>query len=300
MPSPPPRRRVRRVARILGAAAVLASAALLLGFGPADSLTSRWFAPFDQRSGDPDPADWPHEVLWLEAADGSRLEAWHFRVRGGEPPRGLVVHAHGNAGNLSRHWRGSAGLTDHGFEVLAFDYRGFGRSGGEVTRAAAREDLRTALAAARRLSPDRPVHVLGQSIGAALSLEVLAEERGRAGVASLVVDGPFDSWAGIAALHLSGDGTLRAPLDGLLSALLRRSGRDPVEAAADLGGLPLLVVYGTADRICPPDMARAVLAAAGERARAMPLPGAPHVGLRDEPTRAAVLAETAAFFRDAS
>ena len=81
--------------------------------------------------------------------------------------------------------------------------------------------------------------------------------------------------------------------------MLRRSGVDPVAAAARLDGLPLLVVFGGADRICPPEMAEAVLSAAGDGARALRLPDAPHVGLRGEQARAAVLAETAAFFRDA-
>ena len=187
-----------------------------------------------------------------------------------------------------------------GYGVLTFDYRGYGRSGGRASRQAAREDLRTALALARERAQGAPIFVYGQSIGGALALEVMADEAARAGVSALAVDAPFDSWAGIAALHLSGGGWLRGPLDAGFSAALRRAGDEPRTAAAKLGGLPLLVVTGTADRICPHDMSLAIAAAAGEGARLLELPDARHVGLRGEETRAAVLAEVAAFFHDAS
>lgn len=273
---------------------------VLAGFGPTDAFSRQFFLPFDERAEEPDTEFEPYEQLWLEAADGSQLEAWAFSPRGDTPPRGLVLHAHGNAGNLSVQWRLVSGLADHGFEVLAFDYRGYGRSGGEAGREAAREDLRTALAAARERAQGAPLFVLGQSIGGSLALEVLADEASRAGVSALAVDAPFDSWAGIAALHLSGGGWLQGPLDAGFSAALRRAGDEPREAAARLGGLPLLVVTGTADRVCPHDMSLAIHAAAGEGARLLALPEAPHVGLREAATRAAVLAEVASFFHDAS
>jgi len=294
-------RRLSRRLLLAGSLLVAVPATVVLsGFGPTEAVSRQFFLPFDERAEEPDAELEPYEQFWLEARDGSRLEAWVFEPRGDEPRRGLVLHAHGNAGNLSVQWRLVSGLANHGFEVLTFDYRGYGRSGGEVGRRAAREDLRTALAEARARAQGAPVFVYGQSIGGALALEVLADETERAGVAALAVDAPFDSWAGIAALHLSHDGWLRRPLDAGFSAALRRAGLEPREAAARLGGLPLLVITGTADRICPQEMSLTILAAAGEGARLLELPGARHVGLRGEETRSAVLAEVAAFFHDAS
>jgi len=279
---------------------VIPATVVLSGFGPTEVLSRQFFVPFDERAEEPDAQAEPYEQLWMEAADGSQLEAWAFSPRGESPPRGLVLHVHGNAGNLSVHWRLVSGLADHGFEVLTFDYRGYGRSGGLVSRQAAREDLRTALALARERAQGAQVFVYGQSIGGALALEVMADEATRAGVSALAVDAPFDSWAGIAALHLSGGGWLQGPLDAGFSAVLRRAGDEPREAAAKLGGLPLLVVTGTADRICPHEMSLAIHSAAGEGARLLELPEAPHVGLREKETQAAVLAEVASFFHDAS
>ena len=297
MPSPP-RRRTRLFARILVPAALLLAGGALLGFGPVDLLTSGFFRPMERRAPDPDPGEWPHEVLWLEARDGSRLEAWLFPSRDSAPAAGLVLQAHGNAGNLSMQWRLSAGLADHGFDVLVFDYRGFGRSEGETSRRAAREDLEVALAEARRLAAGRPLFVLGQSIGASLSLEVLADPEQRRGVAALAVDGPFDSWPGIASLHLVGRGALQRPARGLFAALLRRSGLEPIEAAGRLDGIPILIVAGGGDRICPPEMQQAIHEAAGPLSSCLELPDEPHVGLRGEERRAEVLAATAAFFHD--
>lgn len=273
---------------------------LLSGYGPTEALSRQFFLPFDRRGPEPDPNREPYEQRWLEASDGSPLEAWIFQARGGSGRRGLVVHAHGNAGNLSVQWPLVSALADSGFEVVTFDYRGFGRSGGEAGRSAARQDLQVVLTFARERAGGVPIFVYGQSIGGALALEVLSDEAARAGVRALAVDAPFDSWPGIAALHLSRDGWLRGPLDAAFSAVFRRAGLEPEDAAARLGSLPLLVITGTADGICPHDMSLAIHAAAGAGARLMTLPDGRHVGLREEETRAEVLAEVAAFFHDAS
>jgi alpha-beta hydrolase superfamily lysophospholipase len=278
----------------------LPATVVLSGFGPTETLSRQFFLPFERRAEEPDVEKEPYEQLWLQAVDGSRLEAWAFSPRGEGPRSGLVLHAHGNAGNLSVQWRLVSGLADSGFEVLTFDYRGYGRSGGQAGRDAARDDLRTALAVARERAGGQPVFVYGQSIGGALALEVLAEESARAGVSALAVDAPFDSWAGIAALHLSRDGWLRGPLDAGISAAFRRAGVEPLEAATRLGSLPLLVITGTADRICPHEMSLAIHAAAPPGSLLLSLPEERHVGLREAETRSRVLAEVASFFHDAS
>lgn len=291
----------RFVGRFLLAGALLVglpATVMLSGFGPTEALSRQFFYPFEKRYEGPDPETEPYEQLWLQSEGGALLEAWRFPVRGEQPRRGLVLHAHGNAGNLTVQWKLVSGLADHGFEVLTFDYRGFGRSEGRTGRAAALEDLRRVLAVARERADGVPLYVYGQSIGGALALELLAEEAERQGVAALAVDAPFDSWSGIAALHLSGGGALQRPFESVFRAVFRRAGTDPRLAAGRLGGLPLLVVTGTADRICPHEMSLRIHEAAGEGAELLELPDERHVGLREEETRSEVLAQVAAFFQN--
>ncbi|PTR24929.1 fermentation-respiration switch protein FrsA (DUF1100 family) [Rhodococcus sp. OK519] len=100
---------------------------------------------------------------------GETCSAWLYRGEGdafrNEAGRPCVVMAHGFGGTVDCGLEGFAeGLAAAGLDVLAFDYRGFGRSGGAVRQTISirdqLEDYAAAIAAARRtdgVDPDRVV-----------------------------------------------------------------------------------------------------------------------------------------------
>lgn len=287
-----PRPSRRRRARWLGLLLLPAFALVVM---PADWLTAQYFYPTRAHVLCPEDEGREYVAVGIPAAGGADLDGWWFPGRGAQPRRGIVVHAHGNAGNLSHHWMLSVGLADRGFDVLCFDYRGFGRSPGQASRRRALDDLRSAMtfARVRARAEGLPVFVLGQSMGAALALELLGEEPL---AAALVADSPFASWAGIASHHLGGGHWWAGGLELLLRLTVGRTGTDPVDAAVQLDGLPVLVIAGTEDRVCPAHMALAVHDAAGDSSRLLLLDGAPHVGQRSEVHAERALDEAAAFF----
>jgi len=83
------------------------------------------------------------ESVSFHAADGTRLHGWFFPAEG--EPVGTVLHLHGNAGNITGHFHHVAWLPGAGWNVLCFDYRGYGRSEGRVTRAGTIADAHGAL-----------------------------------------------------------------------------------------------------------------------------------------------------------
>lgn len=73
--------------------------------------------------------DPPHRERWFEVERGLSLNAAHLKV---EDPKGLILYHHGNSGNLSE-WKDVASLfLPHGFDVLVYDYRGYGKSQGQI------------------------------------------------------------------------------------------------------------------------------------------------------------------------
>src|ERR1044072_1248769 len=71
------------------------------------------------------------EEVWFRNAEGLKLHGWFFRSNT-QPATATVVYAHGNGGDGSYcDWFG-ASLAAQGFDVLLFDYRGYGRSEGEA------------------------------------------------------------------------------------------------------------------------------------------------------------------------
>lgn len=168
------------------AAWVLALAAGWLGL--------RWFERFNLYfplrtiEGTPDGHGMAYQDLWLEASDGARLHSW---LVAGEPDGPVVLFCHGNGGNISHRMEKLRILKDLGASVLIFDYRGYGRSSGSPSEEGTYRDAEAASEglAARPGLASKPIYYFGESLGAAVALE-LALRRPPAG---LILESAFTS-----------------------------------------------------------------------------------------------------------
>lgn len=68
---------------------------------------------------------------WFNVSEKIALNAIHFLV---EDSKGLIFYLHGNAENVKYYGEEIQHLTDYGYDILLFDYRGFGKSGGKLKR----------------------------------------------------------------------------------------------------------------------------------------------------------------------
>lgn len=202
---------------------------------------AEWRAFWPQRSDFDTPDN--TEDVWIRTPDGVRLHAW-FMPATHTPPGGrapAVLHAHGSAGNLSQHARYTRFLTERGFHVLLFDYRGYGRSDpcAMLGRPAVVRDTRAALAtllARGDVDPDR-VGTLGMSIGACFALDAAVNEPR---VRSVVSVSGFASWKRMAArvIPFFGPQVVANGVDS--ERLIRR-----------LGDREALLLHGLQDEIVP-------------------------------------------------
>jgi fermentation-respiration switch protein FrsA (DUF1100 family) len=213
-----------------------------------------------------------HDDASIESADSSRLHGWWLPS---VEAKGTVLHLHGNAANISNHLPLVAWLPAAGFNVLMLDYRGFGRSEGKPTLDGVVDD---ALAALRHLRTRRDVDagrliVLGQSIGGATALRMLAADR--AGVKLAVIDSAFASYRGIAR-DAALQSVVLAPFLPFVLPLLPPRERDPV-AMLDRLDLPLLFVHGTADAVIAYKHSEQMFAAAREPKRLIRVDGGEHM-----------------------
>ena len=180
---------------------------------------------------------------------GVELDAWHVTGTdelAGPAGRPVVVMAHGLGGTKdSGLARFAEGLAKGGLDVLAFDYRGFGESGGtprqRVDLPGQVEDYRAAMAAAVRLpgvDPDRLV-LWGVSLGGG---HVLAAAAHRADVAAVVALTPLvDGLAAgrLAAKHHRPSALLRSTVAGVRSRLAGPVTMPVVARPGELGALTL-------------------------------------------------------------
>ena len=92
----------------------------------------RWFFyPTQTEYGHPDEFGLSFESVHFES-EGNRLHGWYFPSEG--RAKGTIVHCHGNAGNITGHFKYVTAMPKRGWNVFFFDYRGFGGSQGKTLR----------------------------------------------------------------------------------------------------------------------------------------------------------------------
>jgi pimeloyl-ACP methyl ester carboxylesterase len=222
----------------------------------------------------------PFSDVTAETEDGERLHGWWVPATAARI--GHVLLCHGNAGNLGDRVPHVELLAAAGFDVLAFDYRGYGGSSGRPSEAGTYRDARAArevLLAQAGVDPER-VFYLGESLGGAVAL-ALALERPPAG---LILQAAFTSVRDMARLHFP--------------AIPRAVVPDAYPSLRLIPRLqcPVLVVHGGRDRIVPLMHGEALAEAAPEPKQLEVFPDAAHNDLvaRDGRRWAEVIAGWAA------
>lgn len=188
-----------------------------------------------------------HRDHSFEAADGVRLAGWQLHARTASAARGAVIQFHGNAENMSTHFRFVTWLAEEGYEVFVFDYRGYGLSAGAPDREGLYLDARAALRWAAAHAEGRPLFVLGQSLGGAVALPAAADDDAPP-LAGVIIDSSFASYRGVAQDKLASF-VVTWPLQWPLARLVDDA-RSPSEAIARLR-VPVLVIHGDADGVVP-------------------------------------------------
>lgn len=170
------KRQVKRLAILLtGAYAVLAA---LVGCC-ADRLM---FFPHDSSYAD------SGEIIKLTASDGVTISARHFA---NPSAKYTILHSHGNGEDMGDLAFIYTQIRDAGFNVLAYDYHGYGTSGGRASESAAYADIDAAyeyLTDKLQVPPERII-VLGRSIGGGPSVDLAA----RKPVGGLILESSFVS-----------------------------------------------------------------------------------------------------------
>ena len=268
----------------------------------------------------------------LVTDDGVRL-VWRWDRP--SDPRGTVVVAHGFAEYLRRHNNDAAAMVAAGFEVLRYDMRGHGNSGGRRGHVDAFEDYLKDLRRMLALAHERgagPVALLAHSQGGLIATKALLDAQ--LPVCAVVLSNPalvtkaaVPEWKKAAAKVLSRLlPTFSLPTGVPASAIsrdpasVRDYGQDPlifangtmrwgwefmsaqrqVQQRTLRVGVPLLVQLGSADGVIDPEFSRTWFAdAQGDDITVTTWPGYYHE-LYNEPEaeRAQVLAELVSWLTD--
>jgi pimeloyl-ACP methyl ester carboxylesterase len=201
------------------------------------------------RYGDREP---PPGGLAFELAlvNGEHIHAWYVpAIERGAP---TLLFLHGARRNLSGSYGRIELMRSLGFNVLAIDYRGFGRSSRLLpSEQSAVEDTRMAFAELLRREPDPSRRfVYGYSLGGALAIDLAAHTDG---IAGLIVEATFTSIPDLVrASRWSWVPLLNAAVTQEFNSISKITRVNE----------PLLLIHGTADSVIPHEMSDRLYAAA--------------------------------------
>lgn len=186
------------------------------------------------------------DLLRIATDDGVELAAlWLGPLPGEDEPPFTILFSHGNGEDLGDVRPVLEELRSAGFAVLAWDYRGYGLSGGRPSEAACYRDIE---AMYRHLTeergiPPRRILVYGRSVGSGPSVDLAS----RVPVGGLVVESGFATAFTV---------MTRVPLFPF--DRFRNIGKIPRVSA------PILLIHGMQDEVVPFSHGERLFAAANE------------------------------------
>jgi fermentation-respiration switch protein FrsA (DUF1100 family) len=263
--------------------AILAVACLYAAALGALAMLQRHLLYFpDTRRPEPSAAGVPGaRAISVRTADGLDLLAWQVPPAADNQP--VVLYLHGNGGNIGYRAARMVRLHSFGWGVVLLEYRGYGGNAGAPSEAGLIEDARAGYAALRTAGvPARRVLLWGESLGSGVAVRLAAE----LDVGAVLLESPFTSIAALA--------QQRFPFVPV--SLLLRDRFDLIGRIAAVGA-PVLVMTGGRDAIVPPEMGRAVFAAARGPAEFWYAPEAGHNDLAEAGALEAARAFVQRFWR---
>lgn len=134
----------------------------------------------------------------IESFDKTPLSAWYFSATQ-QPAKALVVQFHGNAENMTTHYQSVHWLTREGFDLITFDYRGYGSSPGKPNMTDVHKDVIETIRFVEKLALEKKLSLvlIGQSLGGSLLLSALQETR-PSNLKAIVIEGSFYNYRQIA------------------------------------------------------------------------------------------------------
>ncbi len=127
----------------------------------------------------------------LEVSDGVQLNYLYFKSK--KPTGTMVIYLHGNADNLERWGRYASDFTSKGADVLMYDYRSYGKSGGYFTQENALADALKMYDYIIKTHKPQRVIIYGRSLGSGIATYLSTQRASSA----LVLETPYYSIADV-------------------------------------------------------------------------------------------------------
>jgi uncharacterized protein len=250
------------------AAAAFLGLAVLAGCASLDTKQGQWiFNPSERSWGDSAQAAAAMQDAWIEydsALTGKSVKLHALLHPSNEANAPMLLFLHGARWSVTGSAHRIARMQELGFNVVAVDYRGFGKTSSEIpSEKMAYEDAYATWQWIAKTYPDRPRYIFGHSLGGAIAIELASKVTDEKGT---IVEGTFTSIPEVAATMAWG----WVPVGPFITQRF-----ESLKKVASIGS-PLLVVHGSNDSVIKPALGRKLFEAAAEPKRFVLVDGGSH------------------------
>lgn len=213
------------------------------------SCSSLLFYPQKKLIDNPFLKEVSYEDVYFKTSDGLKLHGWHIKAK--DKSYGTILYLHGNAENISTHVNNVLWLSLEGYDVFAFDYRGYGLSEGSPTLEGVHLDAQAALETVLslpKMNMER-IFVFGQSLGGAIAVYTVATSPHKSRIKALIIDSAFSGYRLIAREKFAQfiiTWLFQYPL-----SFLFEDHYSPIQWIKEIAPVPVLIMHGDKDKIVP-------------------------------------------------
>ncbi len=204
------------------------------------------FFPMEEHVLTPEAIGIGYEDIFVDTVDDLSLHGWKLFADG--ESRGTLLFFHGNAENISTHFANVYWLTALGYDVYLFDYRGYGHSQGEAELDPIIDDMQLLIGyVVDQLPAERKLIIMGQSLGASLSIYAVANSPYRDNMAALISVSAFSDYHDIAQDALAKSWLFwlfQWPLSKTISNTY-----SPLKVVDEVSPLPIYIMHSNEDEI---------------------------------------------------
>ena len=222
------------------------------------------FKPEKEYTRTPDEFGLTYESISFATSDNYKLNGWFFPAESDSPAPAVVI-SEGDAGNMSYYITYAYHFQQKGYNVLLYDYRGFGESQPfeinpeMLTYTEFLKDVNAAIdyVKTRETVNGNQIVLMGFSMGAGLTIGVASQ---REDVVALIVDGIWSSTKEVTQ-HLNARYKIQNEKTRVIRPKDYPIEAEPINAAATLNNTALCIITGSLDTNTPPQMAYQVYSA---------------------------------------
>lgn len=214
--------------------------------------------------------DWSE--VWLDTEDGARINGLHFRA---DSAVGAVLYLHGNGGNVEICADVADRFVDKGHDFFLIDYRGYGKSKGDLSEEGLHADAEAAWNYLTAQYPPEKIIVYGQSMGSGMAVPLAARHTPRL----LLLETPYSSIEDVAHGQYPW-----LPIPWLLNY--------PLRSTDHIGDVQCRVVsfHGTGDKVVPYELGKKLIDGA-QNGTLHTFSGISHKGVKEQPEYLQLLAQ---------